>query len=121
MVSLVVNLLFSWTLLPFVVPPFRVYSLRELVEVLLWQGMGAIGWPIALIGGLARLILHGRLSNLPALLVVLVYPAMLLLLVLAFSPKRPRRWASVLLHIFLTGSFAAVWHGVLSGYDFMKG
>jgi hypothetical protein len=41
-----------------VLPPFRLYSVRELLEVLLWQGMGLVGWPVGLVGGLANLLLH---------------------------------------------------------------
>jgi hypothetical protein len=44
-----------------------------------------------------------------------------LLLILALYPRRPRQWALVLLHLFLTGTFAAVWCKVLNGYDFMRG
>jgi hypothetical protein len=36
----------SWTVLPLVLPPFRLYSGRELLEVLFWQGMGLVGWPV---------------------------------------------------------------------------
>ena len=31
--SIVINFLVSWTLLPLALPPFRSYSLRELIEV----------------------------------------------------------------------------------------
>jgi hypothetical protein len=117
----VVNSLLSWTLLPFVLPPFRVYSLRELFEVLLWQGMGAVGWPLGLVGGLANLVLQRRMPDLVGLLSLSIYPLMLLLLVLAVYPTRPRQWALVLLHVFLTGSFAAVWYKVLNGYNLMRG
>ncbi len=120
-ISLAVNFLLSWTLWPFVLPPFRVYSLRELFEVLLWQGMGAVGWPLGLVGGLANLVLRCQLSDLAGLLSLSIYPIMFLLLVLALYPKRPRRWILVVLHIFLTGSFAAVWYKILNGYDFMRG
>ena len=41
--GIAVNGLLSWTLLPLVLPPFRLYSERELLEVLLWQGMGLVG------------------------------------------------------------------------------
>jgi hypothetical protein len=120
-ISLVINFLLSWTLLPFVLPPFRFYSLRELMEVLLWQGMGMVGWPLGLVGGLANLVLHRKLSDLVSLLSLSIYPMMFLLLILALYPRRPRRWALVLLHLVLTGTFAAVWYKVLNGYDFMRG
>ena len=107
--------------MPLVLPPFRLYSVRELVEVLLWQGMGMVGWPLGLVGGLANLVLHRKLSDLVSLLSLSIYPMMFLLLILALYPKRPRRWVLVVLHLFLTGSFAAVWYKVLNGYDFMRG
>jgi hypothetical protein len=120
-VSILINFLLSWTLLPLVLPTFRGYSLREMSEVLLWQGMGAVGWPLGLVGGLANLVLHRKMPDLISLLLLSVYPMMLLLLILALYPERPRRWALVLLHLFLTVSFAAVWYKVARGYDFMKG
>lgn len=120
-ISLAVNFLLSWTLLPFVLPSFRVYSLRKLFEVFLWQGMGAVGWPLGLVGGLANLLLRRELSGLTGLLSLSIYPMMFLLLILALYPERPRQWALVLLHFFLTGSFAVVWYKVLNGYDLMKG
>jgi len=122
--GLMVNFLFSWTVLPFAIPPFRVYSFSELMEVLLWQGMGAIGWPIALLGGLASLILQGNMSGLFNFLLLLIYPNMLLLLIFVLFSKRSRRtrqWMLVLLHLLITFSFAAIWHQVLNGYDFMPG
>ena len=119
--SLGVNLLLSWMLLPVVLPPFRLYSFRELIEVLLWQGMGAIGWPLALLGGVVSLLVQGVSSVPIAFLLVLIYPAMLLLLVLILFSRRSRGWALALLHVLLTFSFAVVWRQVLNGYDFMIG
>jgi len=119
--GLAANLLLSWTVLPFAVPPFGAYPLRDLVEVLMWQAMGAIGWPLAIVGGLFSTILQPASANLGALLLTLMYPAMLGLLILAVASKRARRWALILLHIVLTCSFAAVWYQVLNGYDFGGG
>lgn len=120
-VSIAINGLFSWTLLPLALPPFRRYSLRELGEVLLWQGMGAVGWPLALIGGVANLLFQGRVAGLTPLLFVAIYPLMLLLLVVALASKRFGRWALIALHLLITFSFAAVWYRILNGYDFMVG
>lgn len=120
-ISLVANFLVSWTLLPFALPPFRAYSLSELFDVLLWQGMGAVGWPSGLVGGLANLVLNRKLSDLVSLLWLLIYPMMSLLLISALSPKRSRLWVLVLLHLLLPGSFAVLWRKILDGYDFMKG
>jgi hypothetical protein len=119
--SIAINFLLSWLLLPFVIPPFRLYSMRELAEALLWQGMGAVGWPLGLAGGLANLLLHRRSSDLATLLFLSIYPVMLSLLFLALYPRRPKRWARGLLHLLLSFSFALVWYKVLNGYDFMKG
>jgi hypothetical protein len=119
--SLVVNLLLSWTILPFLIPPFRAYPPGDLIEVLLWQGMGIVGWPLALFGGVLSLVMQPQSTDLGALLLLLVYPAIGLLLVLVLIPKRPNGWAVIALHTLLALSFAAVWHGVLGGSDFMIG
>ena len=120
-VSLVVNLLFSWMALPFLLPPFHVYSLRDLIDVLLWQAIGTVGWPLAFFGGIFSLLLQPRSTDLGALLMLLVYPAMLLLLILVLRSRRPKWWVIILLHAVIAFSFAAVWHGVLQGTGFMVG
>ena len=119
--TLIVNLLVSWTILPLAVPPFGFYSGLELMEVLLWQGIGAVGWPLALLGGCARLILQGNGAELLALLIVLSYPVMLLLLIFVLFSNRSKRWMLILLHMLLVFSFAAIWYQVRNGYDFMIG
>lgn len=119
--ALIVNFLLSWTILPFAIPPFRMYALRELLEVLFWQGVGMIGWPFAILGGLANLILQGKGSELGSLLIVLIYPAMLVLLLFVLFSKRSRLWMLILLHVLLIFSFGAIWYQVLNGYDFMIG
>jgi len=119
--GLIVNFLLSWTILPLAIPPFRIYSFRELMEVLLWQGMGAVGWPLAILGEFAILILQGKVSDLVALLLVLIYPTMLLLLIFVLFSKRSKHWGLIVLHILFTFSFAVIWHQVLNGYDFMIG
>ncbi len=119
--GLIVNFLFSWTILPLAIPPFRIYSFRELMEVLLWQCMGAVGWPLAILGGFASLILQGKVSDLVALLLVLIYPTMLLLLIFVLFSKHSRHWGLIVLHMLFTFSFAANWYQVLNGYDFMPG
>ncbi|MFC1854027.1 hypothetical protein ACFL27_27900, partial [candidate division CSSED10-310 bacterium] len=108
-------------ILPFAIPPFRCYSLSELLEVLLWQGMGLVGWPIVIIGGLFSFLFQAQSINPGALLLILIYPALLFLLIHVLSSKRPQWWALILMHILLTLSFAAVWFQVLNGYDFMVG
>jgi len=73
--------------LPLAIPPFRIYSFRELMEVLLWQGIGAVGWPLAILGGFANLTLQGKMPDLVVLLLVLIYPTMLLLLIFVLFSK----------------------------------
>jgi len=119
--SLVVNLLLSWTILPILIPPFRAYPPGDLIEVLLWQGMGIVGVPLALFGVVLILLIQPQSTDLGSLRLLLFYPAMGLLLVLVLIPKRPKRWAVVALHTLLALSFAAVWRGVLGGSDFMGG
>jgi hypothetical protein len=77
--SLVINVLLSWLILPFVIPPFQGFSPTDLLEVLLWQVSAAIGWPFAILGGLLSQIFTRGYDNLLHLLFMLVYPVMLLL------------------------------------------
>ena len=120
-ISIAVNFLVSWTVLPLALPPFHLYLPRDLIEVFLWQGMGIAGWPLGLVGGLANLRLHRAGTDLVSLLLLSMYPVMFVFLILSLFPKRPRWWVLAVLHIVLAGSFAVVWYKVLNGYDFMKG
>jgi hypothetical protein len=120
-ISIAVNFLVSWTLLPLALPPFHGYSLRDLIEVLLWQGMLIVEWPLGLVGGLANFCLHRAGTDLVSLLLLSIYPVLFLFLILSLFPKRPKWWVLVVLHLVLAGSFAAVWYKVFNGYDFMKG
>jgi hypothetical protein len=119
--GLIVNFLLSWTTLPLAIPPFRIYAFRELMEVLLWQGMGAVGWPLGILGGFASLILQGKVSDLVALILVLTYPTMLWLLVFILFSKSSKLWALIMLHMLITISFAVIWYQVINGYNFMIG
>ncbi len=80
-----------------------------------------VGWPLALFGGVLSLVMQPQSTDLGSLLLLLIYPAMLVLLILVLTPKRPKGWAVVALHMLLALSFAAVWHGVRTGYGFMGG
>lgn len=115
-----VNGLLSWTILPLLIPPFRLYSPAQLIEVLFWQGAGTVGWPLALTGGFLSFLLQGSLDGLGNLLIVLVYPVLLILLVRVWMAKY-RWWEILLLHLLIPLSFAAVWYQVMNGYDFMVG
>jgi hypothetical protein len=119
--SLLVNFLISWTILPLAVTPFGFYSLNNLMEVLLWQGIATIGWPFAILGGFANLFQLGNVSSLASLLIVLIYPTMLLVLIFFLFSKRNKKRILILLHILLTLSYVAIWYQVLNGYDFMIG
>jgi len=35
--------------------------------------------------------------------------------------RAPRRWELILMHVFVSLSFAVVWYYVLNGYNFMSG
>lgn len=121
LIAIVFTSLLSWTVLPLVIPPFGTYSFGELLEVLMWQGIGTVGWPIALLFGIANTLLQRSLAYLGTLIIVLIYPSMLYLLIRAWRVKRLRWWELVLLNTLIICSFAAVWYRVLNGYDFMTG
>jgi hypothetical protein len=118
--SILVNILLSWTILPLLIPPFQLYSPTQLIEVLFWQGAGTVGWPLALTGGFLSFLLQGSLDGLENLLVVLVYPALLILFIRVWMAKYGW-WEIALLHLLIPLSFAAIWYQVLNGYDFMVG
>lgn len=118
--SLVVNVLFGCTLLPFLIPPFEGFAPSDVLEVLLWQGIAAIGWPFALLGMFLAVLSGGGPGDASALL-TLLYPAIQFLLVRLAISKAPRRVEFILMHALVVLSFAAVWHRVLNGYDFMAG
>ena len=118
---LTVNILLSWTLLPFVVPPFRGYSLSQLFEVVLWQSIGTVGWPFALLGVVLSVPFGAKLTNANSLFLTFMYPVIQLLIIRSAISRTPRRWELFLLHVFVTFSFAVVWYYVRTGYDFMSG
>jgi hypothetical protein len=118
--SLAINILLSWTLLPFVIPPFEGYTLSGFLNVLLWQTICTVGWPFALLGIVLSLPFGAKLSS-ASVLFILIYPIIQILLIRSMNPKIPRRMEFILLHLFVTFSFAVVWYYVLNGYDFMLG
>lgn len=119
--SLIVNFLISWTLLPLLIPPFRLYSLKELFEVLLWQGIGMIGWPLALLGSFLSFLFQFEVADIVTFLLILIYPNIWLLLFGIWRSKRFTQQALVMLHFLLTISYAIIWFQVLNGYEFMVG
>jgi hypothetical protein len=113
--SLPVNILLCCTLLPFAIPPFGGYSISKAADVLLWQSIGAVGWPIALLGLIMGFALGARPAGVVPLLLLLIYPAIQFLLVRSALAKPPRRVDFIVLHIFVVLSFVVVWHCVLNG------
>ncbi len=118
--TLIANFMLSWTLLPFVIPPFRGYTPSELFEVLFWQGIGAVGWPFVLFGVALSLPFGAKLNSADSLF-TLMYPAIQFLLLRSAFSRTQRHWELILMHAFVTLSFAVVWYYVLNGYDFMTG
>ena len=118
---LVVTALASWVLLPLAMPPFHLYTTSELAETLLWQGMGAIAWPLVFLGVILSVLFGGHTPDLGSVLMILVYPCILVLAIRVFTARALRLWPLVLLHLLLALSFAAVWLHVLNGYEFMVG
>ena len=119
--SLAVNVLLSGTLLPLAMPPFGGYSPAQLGEVVLWQGIGTVGWPFALLGLAISVPFCARIASVVSLLPILVYPAMQALFIRAVILKTPRRGELVLLHLLVIVSFAVMWYYVRNGYHFMVG
>jgi hypothetical protein len=118
-VSLAVNFFLCCTLLPFVIPPFENYSYSKLLEVLLWQSIGMVGWPFALPGLILSIPFDAKLTSVAFLL--LVYPAIQFLIIRSMIAKTQLRMEIILLHIFVILSFVFMWYYVLNGYDFMVG
>jgi hypothetical protein len=120
-IPLVVNIILSWTLLPFVISPSSDYSFSALLEVLLWQSIGMVGWPLALLGIAVSLPFGAELTSVIPLLFVFLYPALQFLLIRSLISKTLRRVDLILLHLCVFFSFVIVWYSVLHGYDFMVG
>jgi hypothetical protein len=120
-ISLFANLLFSSTILPLIIPPFGLYTLRELLEVLLWQGMGLIGWPIGLLGWAVNLLLGGTAPDFGTFLLFFTYPTLLVLFIISLRAKRSGWGALISAHILMSLTFLIIWYQVLNGYDFMIG
>jgi hypothetical protein len=118
---LAVTLLLALTVLPLAIPPFRSYTIQELGEVLLWQAIGIVGWPLALFGALLSLPFRSATLEIAPIVLTLIYPIAFILLVLSLASRTVRLWPIILLHLAVLISFTAVWYGVLNGYTFMPG
>jgi hypothetical protein len=119
--SLAFNILLCCTFVPFVIPPFGGYSFSALLEVLLWQGIGMVGWPFALLGVALSIPFGAKLTSAASFLFMLLYPAIQFLLIRSVITKAFHRVDFILLHILVIFSFVVVWYYVLNGYDFMAG
>jgi hypothetical protein len=114
------NALFSLTILPLVLPPFRGYTAAQLAEVAFWQTLGVVGWPLVIAGALLTLPFGASLRTIASLAIALTYPGILILIVRA-ATRQVRGHEFLLLHLLMAISFGAIWRGVLNGYAFMPG
>ena len=115
------NILFSWLILPFLIPPFQAYKLRQLFEVALWQGISMIGWPVALVGLVASFLFKGGSSDPGSILIYLFYPVIFLLLIISLRANKLRWELLIPLNVLLTLTFLFLWIQVINGYEFMLG
>ncbi len=115
------NAMVSWLSLPFLLPNTRAAGLHDYGEVLLWQAIGLVGWPLALLGGFLSLVIGSSTAGWRPLLVVLMYPAMLALFAYILRTGTRGVTPVIVLHVLVTASFVAVWYGILNGFDFMVG
>lgn len=115
------NILLGCTIVPLVITPFGAYYFSTLLEVLLWQCIGMVGWPFALLGMALSIPIGASLTSTASFLFILLYPAIQFLLVRSVISKAPRRLDIFLLHALLILSFISVWCCVLHGFDFMVG
>jgi len=120
-IPLAINILISWTILPFAMNAAVVYSIGDLFEVILWQGIGLVGWPLAIVSGLLSLLISQDISQVGAMVMIMIYPAILALLVRALFVKVVRLWDLAIPHLLIALSFVVIWAMVLNGYDFMLG
>lgn len=120
-VALSINILLSLFLLPLVMPQSNGYPFSRLLEVLLWQVICTICWPLAVLGIVLSVAFGASTFNATSVLFIFIYPAIQALLIHSAISKTYRRFESILLHLLVTLSFVVVWFYVLNGYDFMSG
>jgi len=120
--TLIPNFIFSWIVLLFLLFPGLAWGVPKVFEVLFWQAIGFVGWPMALFGALASFLLQPDLTALRPLMALLAYPLLIVLAVVVVRGGSAKRWwALALFHLLLAVSFVAVWYQVLTGYEFMVG
>jgi len=121
LISLAANIIICCTLLPLAIQPYQIITFRQLLEILLWQGLANIGWIIPLLFSSLAFFREGSLSTLGVLLTILIYPSGQLALFLLFVIKNNKWIPLIVLHILIVLSFIVTWFPVLNGYDFMIG
>ena len=121
LISLAANIVICCTLLPLAIQPYQIFSFRQLLEILLWQGLANIGWIIPLLFSSLAFFRQGSLSDLGVLLRLLIYPAGQIALILLIVIKNNKWIPLIVLHILIVLSFIVTWYPVLNGYDFMIG
>ena len=121
LISLAANILICCTLLPLAIQPYQIFTFRQLLEILLWQGLANIGWIIPLLFSSLAFFREGSLSTLSVILKILIYPSGQLALFLLIVIKNNKWIPLIVLHILIVLSFIVTWYPVLNGYDFMIG
>ena len=121
LISLAANILICCTLLPLAIQPYQIFTFRQLLEILLWQGLANIGWIIPLLFSSLAFFRQGSLSDLGVILRLLIYPAGQIALILLIVIKNNKWIPLIVLHILIVLSFIVTWYPVLNGYDFMIG
>ena len=120
-ISLALNILLCCTLLPLALEPDQIFTLQDLLEVILWQGLALVGWPLAIVMGVLQFIRQGIFMDTRSFLSLMIYPVGLVLLALTIFLKRGKFFSLVIFHLLLILSFVVTWYSVRSGYDFMLG
>ena len=121
LISLAANILICCTLLPLAIQPYQIFTFRQLLEILLWQGLANIGWITPLLFSSLAFFRQGSLSNLGVILRILIYPSAQLALILLIIIKNNKWIPLIVLHILIVLSFIGTWYPALNGYDFMIG
>jgi hypothetical protein len=118
--SLLINSLICFVVLPRVLQPQTHISFKQFGEVLFFQFISLIGWPIPFMAGLAGLLWGGTFPGLVDLLILLIYPAGTASFVLTLILKN--KWIPLIItHILILISFLITWNSTLNGYNFMIG
>jgi hypothetical protein len=119
--SLLTNIMICCSAIPFILQPNHIFDYRQLVEVLFFQVIYLIGWPVPIVIWLGEVIFYGGFPDLGDLALVLVYPVGLICLLLTIFGKNNTWIPFVFAHTLIVISFIATWSAVIFGYNFMVG